>query len=92
MERSSHSSSAVLSVTLYNDQFFLFFPFVSLQTAFHIPATTENSPHREQVLTICHTSDNTSLCVSQVYDYDIIYFDQIMLVYISSAGDNHGSF
>ncbi|XP_028397733.1 WD repeat-containing protein 64-like [Dendronephthya gigantea] len=37
----------------------------SKETAFHIPATTENSPHREQVLTICHTSDNTSLCVSQ---------------------------
>ena len=45
------------------------------QTAFHIPATTENSPHREQVLTICHTSDNTSLCVSQVRArVDVIVF------------------
>ncbi|XP_046853202.1 WD repeat-containing protein 64-like isoform X2 [Xenia sp. Carnegie-2017] len=37
----------------------------SKKTAFYVPATIESSPHREQVLTICHTSDNTSLCVSK---------------------------
>jgi len=39
--------------------------FRAKETAFHLPAFTANSPHRDAVLRICHTNDNNFLGVSQ---------------------------
>ncbi|XP_032235242.2 WD repeat-containing protein on Y chromosome isoform X2 [Nematostella vectensis] len=39
--------------------------FRSKETSFQLPALTENSSQREQVIRVCHTSDNNFLVVSQ---------------------------
>eukprot|EP00794_Sanderia_malayensis_P006938 gene6938-7717_t len=39
--------------------------FRAKETAFHLPAHIESSPHRDSVLRICHTNDNNFLGVSQ---------------------------
>lgn len=69
MKRSQDAFTSVveMSQAFYNvsDDFSYDFPF--LQTAFHLPAITGNSPHRDAVLRICHTNDNNFLGVSQVH-------------------------
>ncbi|XP_057313413.1 WD repeat-containing protein on Y chromosome-like isoform X1 [Hydractinia symbiolongicarpus] len=39
--------------------------FRAKETAFYLPATVENSPHRDTVLRVTHTSDNTFLTIGQ---------------------------